>query len=254
MGKEEAWRNLYAELYRKVRKVYGSVYTEIPKEPVWDRDIDEWRKTKVPKDGKTRRQVVKNFVEKYKENYQPTPAKVKASRVEENEITLIEPKETEPGNKVVLIDGYRVPLDNVMGHCTFPLHPGGLYRIHMEKHKCLEKRCTALQDPWHRPWKHEEKIRDKGAAKALLEYRRLALQEVLEAARKVLNKCENIHVTSAKYGKAGRVEISYIYDKFVDIGGYAEMITNLTGISVILKPVKAPKENIKELIIDRKKN
>jgi len=148
-----------------------------------------------------------------------------------------------------LINGQYAKSCNVIARCHCSAHRGLLSKNLVKSHACLEKRCTFMEklNPEH--WaameaaaleKKENRLKRKLAAKE--NDRREAL------IRSVLEKSGHVHVTAIHDARHGLLEISYIYDKRVDLTPGIRSLRSALGKAIRLR-ARATSDDLIELLI-----
>ena len=154
---------------------------------------------------------------------------------------------------VFLFDGTPVKSSKVIAYCNNATHYGWINKGLMKKHRCIEKECPYMEKANQSYWLNleVEKVKRDEARKRKKEVETQTRKRD-EYIRSIFLPYDDIYVTSIRE-ENGQLNISYIFDKFVDLSEPIKRIRTLYKLPVYLKAVRCSDINTQLLIRNRKR-
>jgi len=148
-----------------------------------------------------------------------------------------------------LIDGNYVASSKIIGHCHSLIHRGYLTKNLIKSHDCIGKKCSSFEkikpDYWQSLITAENASKEK-RAKIKVEKKHTSDRDVFIKA--TLEDSGSIYVTAIREGSRNYLDISYIYDRYIDLSQEVKFLRKELGKNIRLKAVTGTEEAIEKLI------
>jgi hypothetical protein len=152
-----------------------------------------------------------------------------------------------------LINGDYSYGENIVARCHIMTHRGYLSKALVKSHDCIAKKCTFFEKLRPEYWRNiesKELARKQTVQKNRSKKKREQEErnDRDELIRETLEDSGSVHVTAIHEKPPRLIEISYIYDRRVNLAPEIEFLRTKLGKAIKLQACFAPEENIEELI------
>jgi len=148
-----------------------------------------------------------------------------------------------------LIDGNYVASSMIIGRCHSLIHRGYLTKNLIKSHNCISKKCSSFEriktDYWQALVAAENADKEK-RAKMKVEKKHIYDRDVFIKA--TLEDSGSIYITAIREEPRNYLNISYLYDRHIDLSQEVKFLRKELGKNIRLKAIIGTEEVIEKLI------